>query len=92
MSIPKSRWKWFWICLTIERAEHVPLSNFGIFRTREKTERPGRKTRTGEEVPILRRRVVTFKTAALLKDRAFHAHRARNDQKKSKTRDDLMDR
>ena len=47
------------ICL--ENNEQVKLSGFGNFDLRDKGTRPGRNPKTGEEVPISARRVVTFK-------------------------------
>ena len=45
---------------SLERGEEVKLSGFGNFELREKKERPGRNPKTGEEIPISARRVVTF--------------------------------
>ena len=41
--------------------EQVKLSGFGNFELRDKRERPGRNPKTGEEIPISARRVVTFR-------------------------------
>ena len=41
--------------------EQVKLSGFGNFDLRDKSQRPGRNPKTGEEIPISARRVVTFK-------------------------------
>ncbi|WP_261841810.1 integration host factor subunit alpha [Aliamphritea ceti] len=49
--------------------EQVKLSGFGNFDLRDKRQRPGRNPKTGEEVPISARRVVTFKPGQKLKDR-----------------------
>ncbi len=49
--------------------EPVKLSGFGNFDLREKNERPGRNPKTGEEIPITARRVVTFKAGQKLKSR-----------------------
>ncbi|MCJ8340035.1 MAG: integration host factor subunit alpha [Pseudomonadales bacterium] len=49
--------------------EQVKLSGFGNFYLRDKSERPGRNPKTGEEVPISARRVVTFRPGQKLKDR-----------------------
>ncbi|WP_027859447.1 integration host factor subunit alpha [Marinobacterium jannaschii] len=49
--------------------EQVKLSGFGNFDLREKSQRPGRNPKTGEEVPISARRVVTFRPGQKLKDR-----------------------
>src|SRR4026207_739200 len=53
----------------LERGETVKLSSFGLFVVRKKGQRIGRNPRTGEEVPIAPRRVVTFKPSAILKQR-----------------------
>mgnify|MGYP003574908549 CR=1 FL=1 len=47
----------------------VKISGFGNFRLHDKKERPGRNPRTGEEVPVTARRVVTFHTGQKLKAR-----------------------
>jgi len=49
--------------------EQVKLSGFGNFDLRDKRQRPGRNPKTGEEVPISARRVVTFRPGQKLKDR-----------------------
>ena len=53
----------------LEAGESVKLSGFGNFGVREKNSRPGRNPKTGEEIPISARRVVTFKASQKLKDR-----------------------
>ncbi|WP_295585517.1 integration host factor subunit alpha [uncultured Lamprocystis sp.] len=53
----------------LERGEEVKLSGFGNFELREKKERPGRNPKTGEEIPITARRVVTFRPGQKLKAR-----------------------
>lgn len=45
----------------------VKLSGFGNFQLRDKPERPGRNPKTGEEIPITARRVVTFHSSQKLK-------------------------
>jgi integration host factor subunit alpha len=45
----------------------VKLSGFGNFQCREKPQRPGRNPKTGEEMPISARRVVTFHASQKLK-------------------------
>ena len=47
--------------------EQVKLSGFGNFQLREKPQRPGRNPKTGEEIPITARRVVTFHASQKLK-------------------------
>ena len=46
---------------SLECNEHVKLSGFGNFDLRDKSQRPGRNPKTGEEIPITARRVVTFR-------------------------------
>ncbi len=53
----------------LEEGEQVKLSGFGNFDLREKNERPGRNPKTGEEIPISARRVVTFRPGQKLKAR-----------------------
>lgn len=53
----------------LERGEAVKLSGFGNFELRSKGERPGRNPKTGEEIPITARRVVTFRPGQKLKAR-----------------------
>jgi integration host factor subunit alpha len=51
------------------RDEMVKLSSFGSFQVRSKGERIGRNPKTGEEVPILPRRVLVFRASHVLKDK-----------------------
>ncbi|MEO0485046.1 MAG: integration host factor subunit alpha [Pseudomonadota bacterium] len=51
------------------RGEQVKISSFGTFSVREKSARVGRNPKTGEEVPISPRRVLTFRPSHLMKDR-----------------------
>lgn len=51
----------------LSKGEPVKLSGFGNFDLRDKSERPGRNPKTGEEIPITARRVVTFKSGQKLK-------------------------
>ncbi len=53
----------------LESGDHVKLSGFGNFDLRNKNERPGRNPKTGEEIPITARRVVTFRPGQKLKAR-----------------------
>lgn len=55
--------------------ESVKLSSFGTFTVREKSQRIGRNPKTGEEVPIKPRRVLTFRPSHVLKDRINNAMR-----------------
>jgi integration host factor subunit alpha len=57
------------IKLGLENGHQMKLSGFGNFLTRSKAERPGRNPKTGEETPILARRVVTFRPGLKLKNR-----------------------
>ena len=54
---------------SLESGESVKLSGFGNFDLRKKTPRPGRNPKTGEEIPISARRVVTFRPSLKLKER-----------------------
>jgi len=51
------------------RGEMVKISSFGTFSARQKGERIGRNPKTGEEVPILPRRVLVFRASHVLKNR-----------------------
>lgn len=53
----------------LEHGQQVKLSGFGNFDLRDKNERPGRNPKTGEEIPITARRVVTFRPGQKLKSR-----------------------
>ncbi len=55
------------ICVALEKGDIVKLSGFGNFQLRDKPQRPGRNPRTGEEIPITARRVVTFHASQKLK-------------------------
>ena len=65
------------ICEAIVRGETVKLSSFATFHVRSKSERMGRNPKTGEEVPILPRRVRTFMASNVLKNRILRAHQNR---------------
>jgi integration host factor subunit alpha len=52
---------------TLEQGEPVKISGFGNFALRDKVGRPGRNPKTGEEIPITARRVVTFRASQKLK-------------------------
>lgn len=54
---------------SLENGEQVKLSGFGKFELRDKNSRPGRNPKTGEEIPITARRVVTFRSGQKLKAR-----------------------
>ena len=53
---------------SLEQGENVKLSSFGNFILRDKPQRPGRNPKTGENIPVLARRVVTFKSGLKLKN------------------------
>jgi integration host factor subunit alpha len=55
--------------MALEIGDQVKLSGFGNFDLREKNERPGRNPKTGQEIPITARRVVTFRPGQKLKAR-----------------------
>lgn len=55
------------MCNTLESGETIKLSGFGNFNLRDKKSRPGRNPKTGEEIPITARRVVTFRAGHKLK-------------------------
>ncbi|MAD66242.1 integration host factor subunit alpha [Porticoccaceae bacterium] len=57
------------ISLALENNDQVKISGFGNFELRDKKSRPGRNPKTGEEIPISARRVVTFKPGQKLKAR-----------------------
>ena len=54
---------------TLEAGESVKISGFGTFSVRQKGRRVGRNPKTGEEVPILPRRVLVFRPSHVLKAR-----------------------
>jgi integration host factor subunit alpha len=53
----------------LENGQHVKLSGFGNFCLRDKNERPGRNPKTGEDIPVTARRVVTFRAGQKLKSK-----------------------
>jgi integration host factor subunit alpha len=57
------------IRVALEAGKQVKLSGFGNFDLRDKNQRPGRNPKTGEEIPISARRVVTFRPGQKLKAR-----------------------
>ena len=60
----------------LENNVQVKISGFGNFDLKEKSERPGRNPKTGEEIPISARRVVTFHSGQKLKARVAAYSRA----------------
>ena len=57
------------ICDALSNGENVKISGFGSFVLRDKSERVGRNPKTGVEVPITPRRVMTFRASQTLRDR-----------------------
>ena len=62
------------IRVALETGDTVKLSGFGNFQLRDKPQRPGRNPKTGEEMPITARRVVTFHASQKLKSQVEDAH------------------
>jgi len=63
------------IRVQLEQGESVKLSGFGNFQLRDKPQRPGRNPKTGIEIPISARRVVTFHPSQKLKtlvEKSYH--------------------
>lgn len=56
---------------TLENGEDVKLSSFGHFMVREKHARRGRNPKTGDDITISSRKVVTFRASQLLKQKLF---------------------
>ena len=67
---------------SLENGETVKLSGFGNFNLRDKKERPGRNPKTGQEIPISARRVVTFRAGHKLKSRV-EQHAKPEEQKET---------
>lgn len=61
------------ITAALERGENVKISGFGTFTLRDKRERIGRNPKTGIEVPIAPRRVLTFRPCQGMRDRIARA-------------------
>jgi integration host factor subunit alpha len=61
---------------TLAAGETVKLSSFGTFSVRSKAARIGRNPKTGQEVPIHPRRVLTFRPSHLMKARVAEGNRA----------------
>ena len=57
------------ILASLIKGDDVKISSFGTFIVREKKERIGRNPKTGEEVPITARSVVTFRASNVLKSK-----------------------
>jgi len=61
------------MCGALSRGENVKISGFGSFLLRDKTERIGRNPKTGVEVPIAPRRVLTFRPSQTMRERIITA-------------------
>ena len=57
------------MCEALSRGENVKISGFGTFVLRDKGERVGRNPKTGVEVPIAPRRVLTFRASQTMRER-----------------------
>jgi integration host factor subunit alpha len=68
------------IRMALEKGHSVKLSGFGNFQLREKPQRPGRNPKTGEEIPITARRVVTFHASQKLKQLVETTYRGSQQQ------------
>ncbi len=62
------------MCSALAKGENVKISGFGSFILREKGQRVGRNPKTGVEVPIAPRRVLTFRASQMLRDRIVAGH------------------
>jgi integration host factor subunit alpha len=61
------------MCDALARGENVKISGFGTFVLRDKGQRIGRNPKTGVEVPIAPRRVLTFRASQMMRDRIVDA-------------------
>lgn len=61
------------MCEALAKGQNVKISGFGSFVLRDKGERIGRNPKTGVEVPIAPRRVLTFRASQMLRDRIVRA-------------------
>ncbi|MEN3748634.1 integration host factor subunit alpha [Sphingomonas sp. HF-S3] len=61
------------MCEALSKGENVKISGFGSFILRDKGERIGRNPKTGVEVPIAPRRVLTFRASQMMRDRIVSA-------------------
>ena len=57
------------MCAALSEGQNVKISGFGSFILRDKGERIGRNPKTGVEVPIAPRRVLTFRASQMMRDR-----------------------
>ena len=65
------------ISRAVENGHNVKISSFGTFVVRSKGGRVGRNPKTGQEVPIDPRRVLTFRPSQILRDRVNSARKAK---------------
>lgn len=72
----------------LENGEPVRLSGFGNFDLRDKKERPGRNPKTGEEIPISARRVVTFRAGKKLRAKVEGHEGAETNEQDTSDEDD----
>ncbi len=68
------------IRVALEKGHHVKLSGFGNFCLRDKSARPGRNPKTGEEIAVTARRVVTFRAGQKLKNKVEAFHQPETDE------------
>ena len=61
------------MCEALSKGENVKISGFGSFVLRDKGQRIGRNPKTGVEVPIAPRRVLTFRASQMMRDRIVEA-------------------
>ena len=61
------------MCEALSKGDNVKISGFGSFVLRDKGERVGRNPKTGIEVPIAPRRVLTFRASQMLRDKIVEA-------------------
>ena len=62
-----------YMCEALSKGENVKISGFGTFVLRDKGQRIGRNPKTGVEVPIAPRRVLTFRASQMMRDRIVGA-------------------
>lgn len=67
--------------VALQKGEGVKLSGFGNFQIRTKPQRPGRNPKTGEEIPISARRVVTFHASQKLKSMVEKNYHGKQENK-----------
>ncbi|MFW2850578.1 integration host factor subunit alpha [Sphingomonas sp. TX0543] len=61
------------LCDALARGDNVKISGFGTFVLRDKGQRVGRNPKTGVEVPIAPRRVLTFRASQMMRERIVSA-------------------